>query len=245
MSHCSDMIMSEGGSSLSGSFHTDERRGDPLLLWFEVYRWVWRCQRYYGRMTWIERVRGRKKGESGPSITVLWGSLDSQRQTETQTHFSLPEDTHTYTHVCTHTNPVKELWNSSTTWSCIKFFAKLAPCQNQCSRDQSCKSTLGVLRGVFVCLFYKFADIWSALPPNTAGIAGEAEQTEHISCFQPNICTVCATTGTIWYTLKIGTGTRTQRNLEFNMRQPQQHREMILLNWHSKITQRKQDFRLT
>lgn len=33
-SHCSDMIMSEGGSSLSGSFQSDERRGDPLLLWF-------------------------------------------------------------------------------------------------------------------------------------------------------------------------------------------------------------------
>lgn len=97
MSHCSDMIMCEGRSSLSGSFHTDERRGDPLLLWFEMYRWVWRRQCYYGNMRWIERVRGRKKGESGPSITVLWGSLDSQCQSETQMHFSLPERARTQT----------------------------------------------------------------------------------------------------------------------------------------------------
>lgn len=64
-SHCSDMIMSEGGSSLSGSFQSDERRGDPLLLWF--------------RMTLVllwgnDTNRGgemESKGEDSPSITVL------------------------------------------------------------------------------------------------------------------------------------------------------------------------------
>lgn len=202
MSHCSDMIMSEGGSSLSGSFHTDERRGDPLLLWFGMNRWVWRCQCYYGKMRRIEWLRRKEKGESSPSITVLWCSLDSRRQTETQTHFSFPADAHTHTHIQAQWRSCEITFNS-TTWPCIKFFFFFFCEISSLPESMQPESVVHVYtvcaeRSVSVALLQVWGHLFCLFfSQDTAGIAGEREN--RLNTFSPSSqINVCAITSTIW-----------------------------------------------